>query len=456
MRWRRLGLAKRLMLIQAFLAALLGTTLAVVVWVAVSDRLVEHHRLVAVARAATDAQAVAFDLSENVSPEDAMGRVAASPGTVQLVLRGREWHMSGTPSDPEAELRSLLTPMTEAQELVARRIEVDDTDLLAVMIPLAELDASYIQVSSVDDLDRRALLLGIGLAGGTLGLVVIAVAMGALSGRMALRPIVAFSRAASAAARGEPAVRLEAADDPDLAELAESFNASAEALSQRVIADARFAGDVGHELRTPITTMLNAMFVIQAHREVLDPAAREALDLLSEEIEGFRRLVVDLLEISQVDAGVGLDVERVQIGALARRVADHVTGRPVAHVEEEVSVFADERRIERVVANLVRNAEIHGGGCLAVTVASAGQGGVLITVEDAGEGVPADRRDRIFERFVSEGGGHDPGNGLGLAIVLRHVRAHGGTVRVDDRPGGGARFVVQLPRRARSRTIAAE
>jgi two-component system sensor histidine kinase MtrB len=112
-----------------------------------------------------------------------------------------------------------------------------------------------------------------------------------------------------------------------------------------------------------------------------------------------------------------------------------------------LAVLADKRRLAQVVTNLVNNAERHGDGCLAVTVAAA-PAGVRITVDDAGPGVPAQQRERIFERFRREptsNGERADGVGLGLAIVERHVRFHDGTVRVEDRPGGGARFVVELP-----------
>jgi signal transduction histidine kinase len=106
-------------------------------------------------------------------------------------------------------------------------------------------------------------------------------------------------------------------------------------------------------------------------------------------------------------------------------------------------VLADKRRLERVVVNLVRNAETHGQCCVAVTV-SADADTVRLTVDDAGPGVPPERRGRVFDRFAR---GTSPygGTGLGLAIASRHVRLHGGTIHVDGSPAGGARFVVELP-----------
>ena len=109
-----------------------------------------------------------------------------------------------------------------------------------------------------------------------------------------------------------------------------------------------------------------------------------------------------------------------------------------------LSMEVDKRRLERVVANLVGNAETHGGGCTVVRV-EPGPLGLRVVVEDAGPGIPPGRRARVFERFARGGSNERTGVGLGLAIVQRHVALHEGQVLVEERPGGGARFVVELP-----------
>jgi two-component system sensor histidine kinase MtrB len=225
-------------------------------------------------------------------------------------------------------------------------------------------------------------------------------------------------------------------------------------LEQWVAADARFAADISHELRTPLMTMLNSMELIHNHRDELPAAVREPVELLGEDLERFRRLVVDLLEISRDDEGDEGSRGTVRIADLIRAAADTAAGRPVTEVSTDataLSLKADKRRLERVVANLVENAEGHGGGCERVSVAAGGLG-VIIQFDDAGPGVPIADRDQIFERFRRGGSGgrpaQDRGIGLGLSIVARHVAWHNGTIRVEDRPGGGARFVLELPAKA--------
>jgi signal transduction histidine kinase len=113
-----------------------------------------------------------------------------------------------------------------------------------------------------------------------------------------------------------------------------------------------------------------------------------------------------------------------------------------------LQVSVDKRRIERVVANLVENASVYAGGVTRLAVEATGDT-VRLIVEDAGPGVPAEGRERIFERFFrgSAAGrrGAGDGTGLGLALVAEHVHLHGGRVWVEDRSGGGSRFVVELP-----------
>ncbi|HVF32764.1 MAG TPA: HAMP domain-containing sensor histidine kinase, partial [Acidimicrobiales bacterium] len=111
--------------------------------------------------------------------------------------------------------------------------------------------------------------------------------------------------------------------------------------------------------------------------------------------------------------------------------------------------LGDKRRLERVLVNLVENAAAYGGGATKVEVGRR-NGHVHVVVEDRGSGVPAAERTKVFERFFrgSAAGrrGAGGGSGLGLALVVEHVRLHGGTVWVEDGPGGlGARFVVELP-----------
>ncbi|WP_235916813.1 sensor histidine kinase [Antrihabitans cavernicola] len=124
------------------------------------------------------------------------------------------------------------------------------------------------------------------------------------------------------------------------------------------------------------------------------------------------------------------------------------SGRPdtLLRVEEDATVNGRKLALDRAFVNLMDNADKHGAGLIEITVRHVGAE-VTVSIDDAGPGVPADQRERIFERFATAHtrGGRTAGTGLGLALVAQTVAAHGGHVACTDRPEGGARFLVTLP-----------
>ena len=254
---------------------------------------------------------------------------------------------------------------------------------------------------------------------------------------------------------------LEPTDDPDLSVLANSFNDMASALQLRIERDARFASDVSHELRSPLMTLAASIEVMEGRRDEMPERAQAALDLLSGDVTRFQGLVEDLLEISRFDAGaIRLHLEELLVAEFVRN-AVAVSSLPDTRVNvteraEQVLIRGDRRRLARVVANLIDNARIHGGGEpeVAIAVVDADDAPVThvqIAVSDHGTGIPVDERELVFERFARGGGagrrtGSD-GAGLGLALVDEHIRLHGGRVWIEDRSDGepGARFVLELP-----------
>lgn len=456
MTWPRPGLRHRVVLWFGLLGFGLSLLLAVTVWVLLSRFLVTEHESTALTETSANATAVQRGPAAGPSGLDELlaGLPAADGRTAAMLRWDGTWHV--TPSAPAGtspdELPSSLLAVAEDGRPVQERVSAGGSTQLAVVLPLGDPGDVYVELYSLAALNRVLQILAVSLMAGVVLATVLGLAVGRAAGRRALRPLDAVGRTAARLAGGDLRARLDPGDDPDLAPLAASFNRTADALQRRVESDTRFAADVSHELRTPLTTMLNSMQLLEARRSELAPALREPLDLLAAELDRFRRLVVDLLEISRDDDDPGGPDARepVVLADLVRHAADSAAGRPVTSVDPEAAdalVLADKRRLERVVANLVDNADLHGGGCLAVRVL-AHDGRVRIEVDDAGPGVPEDRRDRVFERFARDGagGGRDGrGVGLGLALVARHVRWHSGAVAVADRPGGGARFVVDLP-----------
>ncbi len=361
--------------------------------------------------------------------------------------------------DLPARLRERVANGTPARQ----RFRLAGTPRLAVGIPLPAVRATYYEVFSLAELDRTFRVLTGSLLAGAAVTVLLGIALGRWVSGQALRPLADAGRAARSISQGRLDTRLDPDPDPDLQVLTAAFNDMADALEQRIERDARFASDVSHELRSPLTTLATAAGLLQARQAELPESARETVDLLQSEVDRFQRMVLDLLEISRLDAGVAeLALEEVRpaelVSAAVRttRQADAMAGSAGPSVEvvvgdevDDLVVQADKRYLERVMTNLVENAQSHGGGLTGVGLVRAGDC-VRIWVDDAGPGVPEAHRTSIFERFsrapAAAGARRDSGGvGLGLALVAEHVRLHGGRVWVEERPGGGARFVVELP-----------
>jgi signal transduction histidine kinase len=260
---------------------------------------------------------------------------------------------------------------------------------------------------------------------------------------------------------------MEAAD-PDLVGLTASFNAMVDQLQERIEREARFNSDVSHELRSPLTTLSAAVGVLETDRDRLPARSQRALQLLSDDLRRFQRMVSDLLEMSRADAGsVDVFVEEVNVAELVRRSVEtgisHMDGRrhgaPEVVIDPAVErwrVGVDKRRFERVLVNLMENADHYGGGVTTIAVGPAPgpgadpqRGRVEVTVDDAGPGIDPAERAKVFERFyrgsASGRRGTGTGTGLGLALVAEHMHLMGGDVRVESSPDGGARFVLALP-----------
>lgn len=448
----RLSLRWRVAIAFGLVSLLLTGALASVTWNLASGYMLAQREQSATRQAQVNARLVNASLREDTAGiDDLLAGLSADAESTVLVQRPGGWLTSGRPVDPDV-LPDALIAATDPDEPGHLRLVMQGLPVLAVALPLAD-GARYVQLFPLSQLQRAFRFLSLVLLGGVAVSTLFAVGLGLWTSRRALRPLTELTEAASRVARGNLAARLPEQADPDLAPLAAAFNRTAAALEARVQRDARFAGDVSHELRSPLTTMANAAAVLQRRRNELAGAARQALDLLLAEVGHFQRMVVDLLEISRDDQLGGLldTVENVDMTELVRAV---LAGRAGDSIEVDAPgpapVRGDRRRLDQVVRNLLDNADKHGGGAVRVGVRT-GDGRVRLEVDDAGPGVPASHRERIFERFArSDGGrrGTTDGSGLGLALVAQHVGRHDGAAWVEPRSGGGARFVVELPEAA--------
>jgi two-component system sensor histidine kinase BaeS len=218
---------------------------------------------------------------------------------------------------------------------------------------------------------------------------------------------------------------------------------------------------VSHDLRTPLSS-LRAMVDALEDRVVDDPKeVARYYTVMRRELERLNRMVNDLFELAQIDAGaLRLNRHAVSIQEIAAEVVDAMQAEAtrsdlaltlrIDGAPDELDV--DGVRVERALANLVRNALEHtpAGGSIEVTVA-ARQDWVDLAVSDTGEGVQPNDLPRIWDRFYraersrARGSAAADGAGLGLAIVRGIAEAHGGWVEVRSSPGAGSQFTLRFP-----------
>jgi signal transduction histidine kinase len=342
--------------------------------------------------------------------------------------------------------------MVEGGRPALQRTTVNGVPVLVIGFPLPSDTGSYFEVFSLADVRTiLSTLLRVLILAGTVATVAGVVLGGWMAGRV-LRPLREVTEVASRIAEGELGTRLDEQLDRDLTVLSGAFNRMADTLQARIAREARFASDVAHELRTPITSLVTSLAVIEGRRPELSEQGREALEILTDDVKRLQHTVSDLTEIAKHDAGVvtaDLELHPIPavIGGILKRLHRHDIATDFDQGALTALVRADERRLERIIANLIENADTHGGGVTRLAVRS-GRKAVTIAVEDEGPGVPESERTRIFERFSRGSSTYRSarvtGSGLGLSLAAENTALQGGRIWVEERTGGGARFVVEL------------
>ncbi len=235
-----------------------------------------------------------------------------------------------------------------------------------------------------------------------------------------------------------------------LVPIRESLASQREALRRQ----REFAADASHELRTPLTVVRSSVEYLRRHRDKPVAEVSDALDDIGAEVDQLTLLVDDLLLLARSDSGaISLERLPVDLGDVAVDAASSLgklassRGVRLAVDPEPVQVDGDPTRLRQLVTILVDNAIRHTprDGEVHVRV-RADEGGATLTVDDTGPGIRTEDMPRIFERFWRAPGAPAGGTGLGLAIARWIVERHDGTVEASNRPEGGARFTVRLPK----------
>ena len=212
---------------------------------------------------------------------------------------------------------------------------------------------------------------------------------------------------------------------------------------------------VAHELRSPLTGVKGFVQALLNRWDKLnDDQKKLMLRTVASDSDRLSRLIAELLDVARIDTGrLQLYPRASDATVLVTRVVESVrsaTSRPIeldiSAGEDELEIHADPDKFTQVVTNLVENAVRHGDGVVTVSlgVSPDDPDQVLLVVEDRGEGIPAELRQRVFTKFWKHGA--RGGSGLGLYIVGGLTKAHGGSVVIADADGGGARIEVGWPR----------
>jgi signal transduction histidine kinase len=438
----------------ALLALALSSSLALWTYVQVQrDGLADRERL-ALRQAYGNARVARAALrAPDVDIGELLSSLRTSRGEPVVRVAGR-WYAASVGRGAD-DIPTDLVALADDGHAGRRRVAVAGTPYVAVGIPVPAVDAAYFEFVGLEDLEESLATLGETLVVAALGATAVGALVGAWASARVLRPLREVAVAASTVQTGHLSTHIEGDRDPDLQPLVDAFNGMVDAVRDRIEREGRFASDVSHELRAPLAALAAGVNVARRHAD--DPArVQEALEIVDGSVAEFNRLVLDLLEISRLDAGVATlvrsEVDPVAFVHAAIRAAGD-------DVEVDVDpatprrVVIDERRLGQAVVNLLDNARRYAGGATRVGIRpSADAGRFTIEVDDAGPGVPEHERAFVFERFARGAtAGPADGTGLGLALVAAHVDLHGGTVAVTASPGGGARFVIDLPVSAEDR-----
>jgi signal transduction histidine kinase len=284
------------------------------------------------------------------------------------------------------------------------------------------------------------------LIASAIALAVIAAAGTIVAGRL-LRPLRQMRETAEKVSAQALSERLPIIGRDDVSELAQTMNDMLDRLDEALDSQRRLLSDVGHELKTPIT-------IVRGYVEVMDPAdpadVRETQELAVDELDRMGRLVQDLAGAASLHGPSPVQPRAVDTVDLMRQIAKKAERIVGAEVElgptADVVAVVDPERITQAMLQLAQNAVTHGGGRLMIGCRTADLD-VEFWVRDHGRGVPDAAKTEVFDRFHrgADAAGRS-GSGLGLNIVKVIAAAHGGTAHVADAQGGGAVFVLRVPR----------
>jgi two-component system sensor histidine kinase ChvG len=377
--------------------------------------------------------------------------------------------LRGGPSEGQAraQLQAEVGHALKGERWAGMRIGEDGKRVVSVSIPIQRVQAVLgvltLEANDVDAIiarERAALIPFILIA------IAVTLSSSLLLNRLVAQPVRRLARAADSVrlsrARAISLPDLAKRDD-ELGDLTRSLEDMTHSLSERMDAIERFAADVAHEIRNPLTSLRSAVETLDI---VKDPAARERLlGILKNDVQRLDRLVTDISNASRLDAELSreapkrVDMERLIFDVVALYQATAKPGDVAVRFippggMESAAVLGREGPLSQIFRNLVDNARSFSPPGKEVVIGLArAKGFVIATVADSGPGIPPENLETVFERFYTsrpKGTAFGGNSGLGLSIARQIAEAHGGSLRAANRmnPDGsvaGAMFILTLP-----------
>jgi signal transduction histidine kinase len=384
--------------------------------------------------------------SEHLDPVRSSGRADARivdpAGNVLLPPKTRRWDL--LTADPPIRI---ALPGADGRPAAIVEIAVSDGDMASVL--------------------RKLTYTSAGLAIAALGVVVL---IGLFVARRTARDLDLLVEGSLAASRGDLDHRVPVRSNDEIGAVASAFNFMMEDLrtskerlviAERIAAWQEIARRLAHEIKNPLTPIQMAMDTLRKTWKKQHPSFDEILEesttTVLQEADRLKHIVTEFSDFARMPKP---QLSRIDLNEIIRSALALYQGavRVDTNLRPGLPHFdGDKNQINQVLLNLAENARdaipTEGGRIWVSTKLGDAQDRVILTVEDNGPGVPPDLKDKVFAPYFTTK--HSKGGtGLGLAIVHRIVSDHGGRIAISDRPGGGARFVIELPLRHGSALLA--
>ena len=309
-------------------------------------------------------------------------------------------------------------------------------------------------VSSTEAVDRQIVKVGLTATGALVIMVLVCVISSSYYIRTILNPVEEITEKAKRIAGGAYGIQIQTRYNDEIGELARTINELSAKINQNEKMQTEFISSLSHELRTPLTAITGWSETILSD-ETLDAETRRGLQVIRREAGRLTEMVLELLDFTRIQDGrMTLNVEMTDLLAEfeetvfmygSRLAKDGMELVYLDNDEEIPQISCDPKRLRQVFLNILDNAAKHGGDGKRIEASIHCENeAVVVRIRDFGPGIPEDELPLVKKKFY-KGSSKARGNGIGLAVCDEIVELHGGTLTLENAPGGGTLVTVELP-----------